>query len=510
MSIALQAERFAARRAAMPFALALGAVAVAGFGPIGLSLLVPLSLAALFFLVSVTGDPRRAARLGFCWGLGHFLAGVSWVYVSLHVYGQMPAPVAAIATFAFCAYLALFPALAGSLGARFGPVPPALRAAILLPSLWVLGEWVRSWLLTGFPWLAAGYSQSDSPLAGFAPLAGLYGVSLATTLTAGLLAAAMLVRETSHRLACLVAIALVVAGGAALRSMAWTVPEGEPVDVALVQGNVPQNLKFDPARYRETLAAYARLVESSTAKLIVLPETAIPRLLDSVDPRYLDRLAEHAYSKQGDLLLGAPFRDRAGNYYNGVVNLGATATQFYAKRHLVPLGEFVPAEFAWIVSLMQIPMSDFSRGGDTQAPMRAAGVKIALTVCYEDAFGEELIAQLPEATVLANLSNVAWFGDSLAPDQHLQISRMRSIETGRPMVRATNTGATAAIDERGRVIGRLPPFTEGVLHSKVQPHGGATPYVRFGNTPALAAATLLVLAAIAYAFARRRVRRQSL
>ena len=510
MSVALQAERFAARRAAMPVVFVLGAAAVTGFEPIGLSLALPLSLAALYCLVAVTGDPRRAARLGFLWGLGHFLAGVSWVYVSLHVYGQMPAPVAAIATLAFCAYLALFPALAGSLSARTGTTPPALRAAILLPSLWVLGEWVRSWLLTGFPWLATGYSQTDSPLAGFAPLAGLYGVSLATTLTAGLLAAAMLARKTSYRLACLVAIALLVGGGAMLRSNAWTVPAGEPVDVALVQGNVPQNLKFDPARYRETLAAYARLVESSKAKLIVLPETAIPRLLDSVDPRYLDRLAENAYSKQGDLLLGAPFRDRAGNYYNGVVNLGVTATQFYAKRHLVPLGEFVPAEFAWIVSLMQIPMSDFSRGGDTQAPMRAAGVKIALTVCYEDAFGEELIAQLPEATVLANLSNVAWFGDSLAPDQHLQISRMRSIETGRPMVRATNTGATAAIDERGRVIARLPSFTEGVLHAKVQPFAGTTPYVRHGNAPALAAAAVLALATLLFALAHRRRGRQSL
>lgn len=510
MSTALKAARFAAGRAAMPVVFVLGAIAVAGFEPIGLSLLSPLTLTALFCLLAVAENPRRAALLGFLWGLGHFLTGVSWVYVSLHVYGQMPAPVAALATIAFCAYLALFPALAGSLCARFGAAPPALRAAILLPSFWVLGEWLRSWLLTGFPWLATGYSQTDTPLAGFAPLAGLYGVSLATAISAGLLAAAILVRETSRRLACIGAIVIVVAGGAMLRSTAWTVPEGDPLDVALVQGNVPQNLKFDPVRYRETLASYARLVESSKAKLIVLPETAIPRLLDSVDPRYLDRLAEHAYALQGDLLLGAPFRVREGNYYNGVVNLGATATQFYAKRHLVPLGEFVPAEFAWIVALMQMPLSDFSRGADTQAPMRAAGVKVALTVCYEDAFGEELIAQLPEATVLANLSNVAWFGDSLAPDQHLQISRMRSIETGRPMVRATNTGATAAIDERGRVIARLPPFTEGVLHAKIQPFTGATPYVRLGNAPALAAAALLALAAILFTRARSRAARQSL
>ena len=510
MSIALQAQRFAARRAAMPVAFVLGAIAVAGFEPIGLPALLPLSLAALFCLVSTAENPRRAALLGFLWGFGHFLAGVSWVYVSLHVYGQMPAPVAAIATLAFCAYLALFPALGGSLAARFGTAPAALRAAFLLPSLWVLGEWLRSWLLTGFPWLATGYSQTDTPLAGFAPVAGLYGVSLATTVAAGLVAAAILSARAYQRVTCVAAIALVLAGGATLRSREWTSPEGKPLEVALIQGNVPQNLKFDPERYRETLATYARLVESSKARLIVLPETAIPRLLDSVDPRYLDRLAEHAYAQQGDLLLGAPFRVRAGNYYNGVVNLGVTPTQFYAKRHLVPLGEFVPAEFAWIVSLMQIPMSDFSRGGDAQAPMRAAGVKVALTVCYEDAFGEELIAQLPEATVLANLSNVAWFGDSLAPDQHLQISRMRSIESGRPMVRATNTGATAAIDERGRIIARLPSFTEGVLHARVQPFSGATPYVRFGNAPALAAAALLALVAIVYALVRRFMRRQSL
>jgi len=502
MSIARALARFADGRAATFSAFVLGALAVAGFAPVGISLLAPLSLAALFAVLAVTRRPRRAALLGFLWGLGHFGAGVSWVYVSLHLYGQMPAPAAALATFAFCAYLALFPALAASLASRID-APAPLRTAMLLPALWVTGEWMRSWLLTGFPWLAIGYSQADTPLAGFAPLAGLHGVSLATALAAGLLAAMAPASRTS-RWTLAAALAALFAGGAVLRGIAWTAPSGEPLSVALVQGNVPQNLKFDPGRYKETLATYARLVESSRARLIVLPETAIPRLLDGIDPRYLDRLAEHAYAQQGDLLLGAPFRDRAGNYYNGVVNLGATPTRFYAKRHLVPLGEFVPPEFAWIVSMMQIPFSDFSRGDDTQAPMRAAGVRVALTVCYEDAFGEELIAQLPEATVLANLSNVAWFGDSLAPDQHLQISRMRSMETGRPMLRATNTGATAVIDERGRVLARLPPFSEGVLQANVQPFSGATPYVRFGNAPALGTAALMALAAVLIALIQAR------
>lgn len=493
----------ASRRGAPALALAAGALAVPAHSLAhpATSVIALLSLALLFALWAVCESPRRAAWLGWCWGLGLFGAGVSWVWVSLHVFGGMPSAVAALATAAFCAYLALFPALAGSLSVRTGG--PALASILLLmPALWTLGEWLRGWLLTGFPWLSSGYAHIETPFAGFAPIAGVHGVGLAAALCAGSLAAALTTVDARRRALSLGLGTMLVAAGAMLGAVQWTWPSGSPVTVALVQGNVPQSMKFDPQRYGQTLATYGRMVESSTARLVILPETAIPRFLDAVDPAYLDALASRLRATGGDLLLGAPFRDSTGRYYNGVVNLGASPTRFYAKRHLVPFGEFVPHEFRWFVSMMQIPLSDFSPGG-RQAPVPVAGELIGLSVCYEDAFGNELIEQLPQATLLVNVSNVAWFGDSLAPDQHLQISRMRALESGRWMLRSTNTGATAAIDHRGALASRLAPFTEGVLYASAQPRSGATPYVRTGDLPVIVLAALMALAAVALALGGR-------
>lgn len=494
----------AARQSRALVALAAGAGAVSGFSPTGLPWLTSICLVALFAVWLRTPAPREAALNGFLFGLGLFGAGASWVYVSLHQFGMMPAPLAAAATAVFCVYLSLFPALAGSLQARLD-CPQWIQATLLAPGLWVLSEWMRSWLLTGFPWLAMGYSQIDTPLAGYAPLLGVYGVSLAFALVAGCVAAACLPGPARTRKA-LAATALILAGtGAVLREVEWVTAQGDPVPVALVQGNIPQSMKFEPEQYESTLATYKRMVgDSRHAQLIVLPETAVPRFLDLVDPSYLDDLKEIARRRGGDLLLGAPFRNSAGSYFNGVVNLGHSELQFYAKSHLVPLGEFVPSEFKWIVGILHIPLSDFSRG-ILARPLLAAGERVGITVCYEDAFGEELIAQLPEATLLANMSNVAWFGDSLAPGQHLQISRMRSVETGRFMLRATNTGVTAIINERGRVVAELPLFTQGVLEGKAQPYVNATPYVRAGNFLVLAVCAFLIAAGVLISMRRRQI-----
>ena len=483
-------------------ATAAGACAAAGFSPFGLSWLTGLCLTGLMLIWLRTPTPREAALHGFLFGAGLFGAGATWIYVSLHEFGMMPAPLAAAATAFFCAYLALFPALTGSIQARID-APPAVQATLMAPALWVLTEWMRGWLLTGFPWLAMGYSQIDTPFAGYAPVLGVYGVSLFLAIASGALAAACVIARVPARLSMLAITAVLIAGGALLRNVEWVSAAGAPVPVALIQGNIAQSTKFEPAQYASTLATYKRLVESSNAKLIVLPETALPRFLDLVDPAYLDGLAEFARRQQADILLGAPYRHRNGDYFNGVVNLGFSELQFYAKSHLVPLGEFVPPEFKWILGTLRIPLSDFSAGTHPK-PMRAAGELVGITVCYEDAFGEELIAQLPEATLLANLSNVAWFGDSLAPQQHLQISRMRALETGRTMLRATNTGVTALIDERGKVIAQLPQFSEGVLHARAQPHGGTTPYVRVGNRAVLAACALALLAALFFVLWQRR------
>jgi len=272
------------------------------------------------------------------------------------------------------------------------------------------------------------------------------------------------------------------------------------VTVSLLQGNVAQDLKWREDRVVPTLDTYRRLTESSTAKLIILPETALPLFLQQVPEDYLDALAAHARAQGGDVLIGIPERI-GGGYYNSVITLGSSPRQAYRKSHLVPFGEFIPLRplLAGIVGALAIPLQDFSRGGADQRPLAVAGQRVAVNICYEDAFGEEIIWQLPEATLLVNVSNVAWFGRSLAPQQHLQISRARAMETGRTMLRATNTGVTGVIDPRGELVAAAPEFTTAAVTHQVQGYRGATPYVRWGNYAAL----FLCLALIALAYALR-------
>ncbi len=468
-------------------AFLLGAAAVLGFAPVTLALLPVVSAAGLLWLWQQAAAPRRAAALGFAFGLGLFLAGVSWVYVSLHVYGAMPAPLAALATLLFCAVLALYPALAGYLQARFAG-PLAARQLLLIPALWVFTEWLRDWVFTGFPWLTLGYSQVDSPLRGYAPITGVFGLSWLVWLCAALLLALLRAKGRSMALA---ALALILGLGYLLERVEWTRPQGAPITVGLLQGNVAQDLKWDPLRYAATVQMYRRMIERSKAQLTVLPETAIPRFLDSLDPALVHELAQSARGHGGDLIVGVPLRDAPGRYYNSAISLGVSPSQRYDKIHLVPFGEFIPPGFGWILSVLKIPLSDFSRGSSTQAPLALAGQKIAVDICYEDAFGEEIIRALPEATLLVNISNLAWFGDSLAPHQHLQIAQLRALETGRFMLRATNTGMTAIINNHGRIIAALPTFTQGTLTGNAQGRSGATPYVRWGNAPLLLLALLV-------------------
>ncbi len=483
-----------------PHAVALlaGAAAVLGFSPVDF---FPATIAALALLIHLwvrAPSPRAAFAAGFLFGLGFFLAGVSWVYVSLNRFGAMPAPLAAFATFGFCAFLALFPALTGWAQAKLPR--PALRP-LAIPALWVLAEWLRGAILTGFPWLSAGYAAIDSPLAGYAPLGGVYLLSF---LTVGAAALLWMIAAGKARWAAAAGFAAIGIGGALLQTVAWTKPSGKPLSASLLQGNVPQGLKFDPAHYERTLETYARLAEGSRAQLIVLPETALPRFLDLVDPAYIERLKTVAVRNGGDLLLGVPLRrqrrpdDAApGTYLNSVISLGVSPPAAYDKVHLVPFGEFVPPGFGWILGVLQIPMSDFSRGSPTQRPMAVAGERVAVNICYEDAYGAEILRQLPEATLLVNVSNMAWFGDSLAPGQHLQIARMRALETGRMYLTATNTGITAAIAADGSVLAQLPQYSEGRLEVQAQGRSGETPYVRFADWPALAlAAALLAIFAL--------------
>jgi len=286
---------------------------------------------------------------------------------------------------------------------------------------------------------------------------------------------------------------LLAAGGLALQQVPWTTPVGEPVRVALIQGNIPQEMKFRPEAFLRTLSLYRELVEQNPAQLMLLPETAVPAFFDQLPPDYAESLKSVAQKHGGDLVFGT-ITGQGEHYWNSAVSLGNSPMQSYSKTHLVPFGEFIPPGFSWFMRLASIPMSSFSRGPDTQAPLAVAGQRVAVNICYEDVFGEEIIRALPQAGILANLSNTAWFGHSLAQPQHLQIARMRAVETGRPMLRATNTGMTAVIAADGSIQAILPAFTQGVLKAEVRAHQGMTPYARYGNLAFLLLVGICLLA----------------
>lgn len=486
-----------ARLAPLAGAFALGVLTVGGYAPFGVFPLPILTLALLLLLAERHPGKRSSFVLGFAFGLGFFLAGVSWVYVSLHDFGGMLAPVAVLVTLLFCAYLALFPACASLAAASIAT--PWLRRCIVFPAAWVLAEWVRGWLFTGFPWMNVGYSQvPSSPLAGIAPVLGVYGIGLATVVAAGLVAQAFAqVLAPVRRLRLLEPAVLVLLFGGAwlLKLVAWTEPVGEPLRVALLQGNVPQSMKWRPEQVIATLQRYEAMVRAADAQLVILPETALPLFLQEVPPAFLEAITAHAKAKGADVLIGVPELGADRGYFNSVVSLGVSPMQAYRKSHLVPFGEFIPLRplLAPIVQTLAIPLTDFSRGDSAQRPLAVAGQRVAVNICYEDVFGEEIIRQLPEASLLVNVSNVAWFGDSIAPAQHLQIAQTRAMETGRSMLRATNTGMTAAIAPSGEVIAAAPTFEQATITADVQGLAGATPYVRMGNAPALVLALVLIL-----------------
>jgi apolipoprotein N-acyltransferase len=488
-------------RIALPTAAALGALHALSFAPWNLPWLQVLALSGLAALALRATSARAALLLGFLFGMGWFGLGVSWVFISMHSYGGMPAVLAGAATAAFCAYLALYPALALGLAYRLAGSTSGF-ALIVLPAAWALSEWLRGTVFTGFPWLASGYVHSDGPLAGVAPLLGVYGLALLSAFIAGALALWTVGRSAPRR-AVLTGSALAAAlliGAQALRAIDWTEPAGPPIRVRLVQGNVPQNLKFSEGGMQRAVDTLARLLAGPRVDLAVLPESVFPVSLNYLPDEVTQQLLDFTRTQQTALVFGVFIEQPAGQYYNSAVGLSPgnmPPLQRYSKRHLVPFGEFIPWGFRWFVDLMDMPIGDQQRGAPYQGPMDLAGQRIAVNICYEDLFGAEIIAawQVPERapTLLLNISNLAWFDDSIALDQHLQISRLRALETGRPMLRATNTGATAVIDARGAVVAQLPHLAEGALDAEVRGYTGNTPYVRWGDWPALTLAAVLLL-----------------
>lgn len=469
------------------------------FAPLLLYPLAVILPAVMFWLWLETEDPKRAARLGFAFGLGLFGVGVSWVYVAIHVYGYTAAPIAAAMTLLFVAFLALFPALQAYTSVRLlslyrgQPAYETFGLLLILPTVWVFFEWFRGWVLTGFPWLNLGYSHTDSPLAGMASWLGVYGVSWLSILSSGLLLLAL--RQPVWRLKAGVALLLVWLAAGLAGQVEWTQPVDKPITVSIVQGNVPQITKWDPEKIQLRLDTYARLTrEHWDSDLIFWPENSISVFYHDIKQRYFAPLEAEARAHNTELIVGLPFMDlESRKYYSSLVSIGKTPGMYH-KRHLVPFGEYVPLDFLvrGLVNFFDLPMSSFSRGSRQQPILRAAGQPMAPSICYEDAFGEEVIDFLPQASLLINGSNNAWYGDSLAPHQHLQIARMRTLETGRMLIRATTNGISALVDHRGRLLARSPQFETHVLTGRVQPRSGATPYVRFGNYPVLVVMVLIL------------------
>ncbi|MCW5600999.1 apolipoprotein N-acyltransferase [Nitrosomonas sp.] len=486
----------------------LGALTVLGFAPFYLFPIPFITLAALLFLWRNSIRAGQAAKLGFSFGMGMFGAGVTWIYVSLHDFGDMPMPMAVVALLLLCAYLSLFPALTGWLSIKWRAMAPALWPC-WAASLWMFSEWGRGTLFTGFPWLAVGYSQAPyGMLTGFAPLVGVYGISWLLVLSAAWLCVWFERRKLKQAWQGLSLLGLLWALGLGLQWINWTQPEGDPITISLLQGNIPQDMKWREDHILTTMEIYAKLIQESDSQLIVTPEISIPLFHDDVPNDYLAGLAAHAIGNDGDVLIGMAesVSSSRQQYYNTMFSLGKSPEQRYRKHHLVPFGEYIPLKpvFGWIIQVLNIPLSDFSRGALDQPPLQLAGQRVAINICYEDVFGEEIILPLPEASLLVNVSNDAWFGRSIGPWQHLQISQMRALETGRYMLRATNTGVTAIIDQKGRVLQKLEMFTTDGLHGEAQGYQGATLYVFLGNALILGFAGLLLMVGMASVFYGKR------
>jgi len=465
------------------------------FAPFDQPALAPVAL-GLLFAAWLKATPGQAFRCGYLFGLGQYGLGTGWIYISLHDYGGASGWEATGLTALFALCMALYPGLAGWLAVRGFRGSSGLRLMAVFPAVWMLVEWFRGWFLTGFTWLQVGYSQTDTLLAAIAPVLGSYGVGWVTALLAGM-AFALPHLHGHGRKRVFASLLLILLASHGLNRMDWAEPDGTPFRATLIQGNVPQDAKWQPEFLQNTLLRYARMTrEHWDSRLIVWPETAIPAFYHQVREAFLDPLETEARRHGSDLLIGTPYLDPATRqYYNALVTLGQTPG-FYFKRHLVPFGEYLPLRplLGFILDMLDIPLSDFAVGATGQAPLQAAGYPLVASICYEDIFGQESLDGLPAARYLVNVTNDAWFGDSLAPHQHVQMARMRALETARYLLRATNTGVSAVIGPDGRIRARAPLFQISQTTAMIQPLTGITPYVRWGDYAFLTLLGLVLLA----------------
>ncbi len=479
-------------------AIGAGALATLALAPFDIWPLAIVSI-ALFYLGLRELSPRQALLRGWSYGFGLFLSGTSWVYVSIHDYGAASPPLAGALTLGFVGGLGLLFAVTGWLWARWLRRTDApLADALAFAALWLAQEALRSWFLTGFPWLYAGYSQLQGPLAPLAPLGGVWLISLALALSAALLINLPRLRQHKPRL--LTALTLLLApwlAGLALHGHAWTQTKGTPLKVAVMQGNVEQNMKWDPAQLQAQLTLYRDLtLQSQPADLIVWPETAVPVLKEHAEG-YLQFMGRIAQERQTALITGVPIRqlNERGEkrYYNGITVVGA-GSGTYLKQKLVPFGEYVPLQevLRGLIAFFDLPMSDFARGPADQQLLQAKGLQVAPFICYEVVYPEFAASLAAHSDLLLTISNDTWFGTSAGPLQHLQMAQMRALEAGRWMIRATNNGVTALIDPQGRISTQIPQFQQAVLYGEVQAMQGLTPYLIWRAWP-LAGLCLAVL-----------------
>jgi len=442
----------------------------------------------------LNSTPGGAGLFGYAFGFGMFGIGVNWLHISINLFGGVNLAGALFITLLLVAFLSLYPALFAYVYQRFFGNKGVAPFVIVIPALWVLAEWFRSSIFPGFPWLNVGYSQIDTPLSSLAPMLGVYGVSWLTALIATILVALFMVTHRAKMvITCMFFVTWIALG--TLNGINWTTEKGSVISVALIQGAIPQEIKWKPEQRQKTLDLYLSLSEKYRgSQLIIWPESAIP-VLHHQAQEFIQQMANLARNQNHDYLIGVPFKDLDSNkFYNGITVVGSNNDTYY-KQHLVPFGEYLPFD-KWlrpIFNLMKIPMSDFSAGPNRKPVVSAANETIGVSICYEDVFGEEIISALPDATLLVNISNDAWFGDSIAPHQHLQMARMRALETGRYMLRATNTGVSAIINEKGNIISSSPQFIPHVISDKVKTFEGLTPYARFGNWLVIVAAFFLLL-----------------
>jgi len=492
--------------------IVLGLLHGLSFGPTAFWWLQVLSFAGAVMVM--LRWPERAVRTMVWFALACFCAGLSWLFISMNRYGGMPAPMAAIAVVLLSAYLTVFCALAvwlcrwliSTIDRR------PISFAICLAGIWTVMEIIKGVFLTGFPWLSVGYAHIDGPFSSLAPWIGVYGLGGVAVLVAALLGAivhALIRRPRDHRpIATIIPGALIGVAVVAIiilaRQPVFATPDGAPISVRLVQGNVSQSMKFNRDTALKAIQDYVAMTTEGRARLTLIPETAWVVPLTMTPQPVLKQLLSHLNQHNGLFAVGLPTRT-ANGLTNSVMTIdgntkpdAVSALNLYSKRHLVPFGEFVPLGFQWFVDMMHIPLGNFSRGADDQAQLDIDGRQLAFNICYEDLFGEELAVQVRAgAGILANVSNLAWFGDSHALSQHLNIARMRTLELRRPMIRSTNTGVTAHIDATGEVLARLPANQQRALDVQVQPMTGLTPYARYGLLlPAALGTLLLVLGSV--------------